>query len=132
MTTSKISTIWSEISPEFVSDANGLLKVVTNVDSVKAAINNILKTRKGERVMIPDFGSSLQDILFEPLNSTAIKLLARTVKDDIEKWDDRVIVETVNVYPNPDESSLSLTIGFRIRGFTNIFSHSVDFGSDIQ
>jgi len=127
----KISTIWSEIDPNFVPDSKGLLKTVTNVDSVKAAINNILKTRKGERVMIPSFGSSLQDILFEPLNSTGIKLLSRTIKEDIERWDDRVVIENVEIYPNPDESSLSLTIGFRIKGFTNIFSHSVDFGGEM-
>lgn len=127
----QITTIWSEIDPTFVPDSSGRLKIVENVESARAAISNILHTRKGERVMLPEFGSTILDILFEPLNATSIKLLSRTVKEDIERWDDRVIIEGVDIYPDPDQSSLSLKLLFRIRGFTNIFKYETLFRGEV-
>jgi len=122
----KISTIWSEIDSRFIPDAQGRLKIATNIAAVEAGIDNILRTRKGERVMLPEFGSVLANLLFEPLSSTAIKLLTRTVKEDIEKWDDRVYVESVELYMNPDLSSLSIKIFYQIRGFSNIFKYETE------
>jgi len=123
----KISEIWSEIDPRFVPDAQGRLKRVINVEAVKAGIDNILRTRKGERVMLPNFGSILPDIVFEPLTSTSVKLLRRIIKEDVERWDDRVIVETTDFYLDADNSSLSISLYFRIRGFSNIFTYETEF-----
>lgn len=122
----KISEVWSEIDPRFIPDGQGRLKRVVNVEAVIAGIDNILRTRKGERVMLPSFGSILPDIVFEPLNSTAIKLISRTLKEEVEHWDNRVIVENVEVYTNPDESSLSIKLFFRVRGFSNIFKYETE------
>jgi len=123
----KISEIWSEIDSRFVPDAQGRLKRVINVEAVKAGIDNILRTRKGERVMLPNFGSILPDIVFEPLTSTSVKLLRRIIKEDVERWDDRVIVETTDFYLDADNSSLSISLYFRIRGFSNIFTYETEF-----
>ena len=124
--TTKISTIWSEIDPRFIPDAQGKLKIVENVAAVEAGIDNILRTRKGERVMLPEFGSVLAAIVFEPLSSTAIKLLTRTVREDIERWDDRVYIEGIELYMNPDQASLSIKIFYQIRGFSNIFKYETE------
>lgn len=122
----QIHEIWSEIDPRFIPDGQGRLKRVVNVAAVEAGIDNILRTRKGERVMLPTFGSVLPDMVFEPLNSTAIKLLSRTLKEDIERWDDRAIVEGVELYTNSDERSLSVKILYRVRGFSNIFKYETE------
>jgi hypothetical protein len=127
MVTTKINTIWSEIDPRFIPDSKGLLKVVSNIDSVLAGIDNILKTRKGERAYLPEFGSILPDIVFEPLTSTTVKLLRRSLKEDIERWDDRVVVENVDFYFAPDTKSLSISLYFRIRGANNIFKYEGSF-----
>jgi phage baseplate assembly protein W len=132
MVSTKINTVWSEIDPNFVIDGQGRLKIVTNVAAVEAGIDQILRTRKGERVGLPTFGSSLSDIVFEPLNSTGIKLLTRTIKEDIETWDDRVVVEGVNLYQNPDEQSLSIKVFYAIRGFSNIFEYETKVQGAIQ
>lgn len=122
----QIQTIWSEIDPRFVQDAQGTLRIAVNVDAAMASIDNILKTRKGERVMLPEFGSNLAGIIFEPINSTAIKFLSRSLRDDIERWDDRILVTSVNVYPDPDRSLVSITILFRIKGLGNILKYETE------
>jgi len=131
MATDKIGEVWSEIDHRFILDGQGRLKKVFNVDAVRSGIDNILRTRKGERCMLPTFGSVLADIVFEPLDSTMIKFLVRSIKEEIEQWDDRVIVEEVELYPKPDESSLSVLIHFRIKGFTNILTHGVEIKGEV-
>jgi len=121
MSSTSIGIVWSQIDGRFISDSEGQLKIAKNVEAVASGIEEILKTRKGERVMLPSFGSVLPDILFEPLDGTAIKILSRTVKEEIEMWDNRVFVESVELYSDPDRSSLSVTILFQIRGYTEIF-----------
>jgi len=127
-----IGTIWSEIDYRFVKDAQGLLKTVVNVGAVMSSIDSILKTRRGERTMLPEFGSSLAGMIFEPLNATSIKFLSRTMKDDIERWDDRVIILTVNIYPDPDRSLLSITIMFKIRGLEDILKYETEIKGEVQ
>jgi len=48
----KTTEVWSEIDPEIVSDGLGQIKRVINVDAVKASIDNILRTRPGERCFV--------------------------------------------------------------------------------
>ena len=71
-------------------------------------------------------------MIFEPLNATSIKFLSRTMKDDIERWDDRVIILTVNIYPDPDRSLLSITIMFKIRGLEDILKYETEIKGEVQ
>ena len=127
-----IEEVWSEIDPRFIPDAQGRLRRVVNVASVEAGIDNILRTRKGERVMLPEFGTILPDIVFEPMNSTAVKFLTRTLKDEIERWDDRVLIEAVEVFPDPDRATLSIRLLYRVRGFpSNTFKFESEIKGDV-
>lgn len=69
---------------------------LTDLELVKQDILNQLKTSKGERVMLPEFGSIIPDILMEPLTDATIGF----VKEDITQIindDPRVILLDVNV-----------------------------------
>jgi phage baseplate assembly protein W len=128
-----IEEFWSEIDPRFIPDAQGRLKRVVNVAAVEAGIDNLLRTRKGERVMLPEFGTILPDIVFEPINSTAVKLLTRTLKDEIEKWDDRILIESVELFPDPDQASLSIRLHYQVRGFpSNIFKFETEIRGEVD
>jgi len=127
----KIKEIWSDIDHRFIQDSRGNLKVAINIESVYSSIDNILRTRRGERVMLPEFGSNLMDAVFEPLNDTILKFLSRDLKETIERWDDRVIVNEVQIFQDPDYSSISLTVLFIIKGYTNIFKYETQVRGEV-
>jgi phage baseplate assembly protein W len=52
---------------------------LTDKDLVVEDLMNHIMTRKGERVMLPNFGSIIHDMLFEPLTSETTGL----IKDDL-------------------------------------------------
>ena len=43
-------------------------KNLTTFDQSRSNLKNLLLTKKGERVLQPNFGSGLQDLLFEPID----------------------------------------------------------------
>jgi hypothetical protein len=125
-TSSKIGVIWSDLDPRIVPDGQGDIKVVENVASVMGSIDNILRTRRGSRVMLPEFGSSLSSMVFENIDETLMKFVAHEVKQSIERWDDRVVVEQVQAVTDPDRGAVAIVIHFRIKGYGNsIFKHEI-------
>lgn len=121
----KIDIVWSDLDHRIVQDAQGVLKKVTNVQAVMTSVDNILRTSKGERVMLPEFGSSLKDMIFESMNSPLLDLVSQAIKDEIETWDDRVIVTQVRYLEEPDNNAVIIEISFAIKGFYKIFKREV-------
>ena len=69
---------------------------VYDIELVKRDILNHFHTRKGERVMMPDFGSIVCDMLFEPLTESNKNLIIEDSTDIINS-DSRVALENTKV-----------------------------------
>ena len=116
--------VWSDIDHRFVKDSVGALKRAENVEAVYTSIDNILRTMKGERVMLPTFASDLRGLLFEPLTQASVSFLTKGIKDTIEAWDNRVKVEEVSIARDPDRNVLSIALVFRIHGYSDTFQYA--------
>jgi len=75
--------------------------------------------------MLPEFGSSLKDMVFESMNSPIIDLISRDLKNEIEMWDDRVIVSQVRYLEEPDNNAVIIEISFAIKGYYKIFKQEI-------
>ena len=76
-----LQEIWSDLNNKLQKDVSGDVKKEVNLDAVACAMENILLTRVGERVMRPDFGSLLQKYLQVLLvNMSALKTLLKVLK----------------------------------------------------
>ncbi len=86
-------------------------------DHINESIQQILATSPGERVMLPEFGSRLRELLFEP-NDAVLKTLARVyVIDAIKRWEKRVIVKEVYIDDSPqnlDQGLLNIHINYTV------------------
>lgn len=127
----RINEIWSDLDHRLVQDAQGALKKVINVQAVLTSVDNILRTSKGERVMLPEFGSSLKDMVFESMNSSLIDLLSRGLKDEIEMWDDRVSVTQLQYLSEPDNNAVIIVVSFVIKGYYKIFKQEVSIKGEV-
>jgi Bacteriophage baseplate protein W len=83
----------------------GEAALVSDEDDIRQAIQIILATAPGERVMRPDFGSGLNALVFEPLNMTTIELVRTRVSEALAQWEPRITVLDVNVSLGPDIGS---------------------------
>ena len=97
----------------FKIDDNGRSSVTNEERHIKNLIEQILFTSPGERVNRPNFGSALNQIIFEP-NSDIFGISIDTlIQSSLNLWlDHLIIVESVNV-ENKD-STLEVTVKYKI------------------
>ena len=98
---------------------NRNIKTAKDVDAIQNSINNIFLFRKGERIILPEFGNSLYEYLYEPINDTTAKNLGREILDMIEKWEPRISVQNVNITPDPDNNTFYVSITYFIPALNN-------------
>jgi phage baseplate assembly protein W len=65
--------------------------------------------------MLPEFAVNIHDLLFEPMDDTTAYDIGNRIFSAIESWDDRVIIETVNVHQDFDKNQYEITVDFRIK-----------------
>ena len=78
---------------------------VTDLELVKRDILAHIWTRKGERVMMPDFGTTLMDTVFEPLDNTTVITVREELRAVIEQ-DPRVRLLQLDVQPLYSSNSI--------------------------
>ena len=78
------------------NNPNARSGVLYDADLIKQDIYNHFMTTKGERVMLPDFGSIIWNYLYEPLDEQT-KEAIRLDAEDIVGQDPRVVLESAEV-----------------------------------
>ncbi|MFQ5647486.1 MAG: GPW/gp25 family protein [bacterium] len=79
------------------TDNSRVVAVSEKFDHINESIRQILGTSPGERVMLPEFGSRLKELVFEPSN-TVLKALAKVfVVDALKRWEKRIVVQDVQI-----------------------------------
>ena len=77
--------------------ARGLMAQKRGVDQIKADLLQLLLTNPGERVMLPNFGTPLRKLFFEP-NTAGLEIEAeRLIAEAINTWEPRIEVQNITV-----------------------------------
>ena len=104
------------------TDPNGALQQASYDDCVQQSIWMILGTAKGERVMRPDFGCGIHDLVFDMVTSTTSGRIAAAVRDALLRFEPRIDVREVRVGPGEDANVLLIYIHYEIRATINAFN----------
>jgi phage baseplate assembly protein W len=82
-------------------DARGRIALARQERDVEEAIRMILLTPIGQRVMRPEFGCRIHDLIFAPNEATTTGLAKYYVEDALGMWEPRIDVTDVLVAPDP-------------------------------
>lgn len=92
---------------------------------IERSMKTILATAPGERVMRPDFGCAIWDLLFEPVDDRTIGRMIEAVREALSRWEPRVEVEGVDVVPDDElPGAVRIDIAYTLRA-TNDRRHLV-------
>ncbi len=97
-------------------DHTGAIGLTGGADDLDSSIRIVLLTAPGERVMRPQFGCRIWDLLFEPITPNLLGLIAEAVRDAVAQWEPRVAVEDVT--PTADDSVdglVRISVSYRVR-----------------
>ncbi len=102
--------------PVALDPVSGDIALSTYARDVKEAIRIILQTAPGERVMRPDFGCGVHNLVFEEMSSTTLFAIEASVRDALITYEPRI--ELLGVTVDPFEAAgglLLVSIDYRVR-----------------
>ena len=83
---------------------------------VQESVYLILSTAKGERLMLPDFGCGIHDLVFAPNDPTTAGLIQSHVMEALGRWEPRIDVVSVDVRNDwDDEGQVLIEIRYVIK-----------------
>lgn len=111
------SVVFSDVNLDVNTESS--LELVYNEDAINKSIVNILGTRKGSRVFRRSFGSYVNDILFDPMDSVSVSRMQREIVDAIGEWEPRIILDVTRVLPDYPNQQYFVELKYRIPALAN-------------
>lgn len=94
----------------------GLVATSEYEDDIRQSIRIILETAPGERVMRPNFGCGIHDLVFAALDSTTLHRICTLVEEALRRCEARVDVLDVTVDEDANsEGELLVQVEYRVR-----------------
>jgi len=72
---------------------DGVLRIVVDEHAINSGLFQIMMTEPGERLMEPEFGTPIKQIIFEPLDEAIFDEIANRIGRSIERWEKRIVIE---------------------------------------
>lgn len=105
---------WS-FPPEF-NRTSGEAKMLDGEEDIRSSLEILLSTRLGERVMLPNYGCKLDELLFNPLNQGLKTYVVDLIKTAILYHEPRIDVQKIDIsQSNELEGLLLIQIDYIIR-----------------
>ena len=72
-------------------------KTYSTKDQIKSNLINLLLTNKGERIMNPQFGADIKNVLFEGMVGDLISTIRSNISNAVSIFIPKIILDNVNV-----------------------------------
>jgi phage baseplate assembly protein W len=113
---------YSSVGTSFISP------VRYDLDLARQDLLNHFNTRKGERIMLPEFGSIVWDMLFEPLDEKNKSLIDEDVRNIIGN-DPRWTLQSVTISEEPNALIIEAIVTYNPSGETVTLPLTYDKGT---
>jgi phage baseplate assembly protein W len=82
--------------------------------AIRNSITNIFNTIPGQKILNPAFGANLDQFLFDSVDSIKGKILGNTILQNINNFEPRINVQSVQVQPIPDKQLYYVLLVYQI------------------
>jgi phage baseplate assembly protein W len=97
-------------------NTDGGIRMTRGPEDLDASMRVILSTAPGERLMRPQFGCRIWDLIFEPVNFNTLGQMAEAAGEAIAQWEPRVDVLGIECVPDSlDPYLVNIDITYRVR-----------------
>ena len=103
-----------------------LLELASGVDVINQSIKLILGTRIGERFNNNEFGSNINDLIFEPNDLILKDLLYYSIVTALQRWEKRITIIDV-VFDEQNENLINIHITYKINSTHTVGSYVYPF-----
>ena len=134
MANSFLGTGWS-FPPSFDAGSGAVLMTSDEAD-IQLSLQILLSTRKGERVMEPDYGCNLDEMVFEPIDTTFKTYIAEMIKTEILYYEARIDLQSVVVDDsNQNNGVILIALNYTVRTtnsrYNYVYPYYLNEGSNL-
>jgi hypothetical protein len=109
--------------PVQVDEITGKMKTSAYEEDIKEAIYLILMTKKGERIMKPEFGCGVHDYVFGTMDYTSLSMMERAIRESLTLWEPRITDLNVDLMVDEEkEGCILVNIDYRVRSTNNPYN----------
>lgn len=106
-------------------------------EDIRSSLEILLSTKQGERVLRPDYGCDLHELVFEPLTTTFKTYITDLIKTAILYHEPRIEVEKIELNDTGElQGRILIEINYKVRSTNSRFNFVYPFykneGTDIQ
>lgn len=83
--------------------------------NIKESILILLQTSKGERVMNPEFGCQINELIFAPSNNSTFGMAVFYIEQSLQRWEPRIVVKEVDVNFDQQNNCLIIKIDYLVK-----------------
>lgn len=98
------------LEPAQVND----ILVDKDIEAIKNSLRNIFTTKKGQKILNPEFGCSLEQYLFTPINEVIAKAIGTDILNAISNYEPRINLLNVNIVPYYDRELYYITLLYKM------------------
>lgn len=98
----------TEIAIPFRLASDGTIAVETDPDrQIDQHVKSLIGTQPGERVMLPDYGVAVADLLWEPGSAFVANQISNAITAAFQAFEPGVILQKATPVPDPSQISLA-------------------------
>ena len=102
--------------PVDLDPRTGLVATSEYEDNIRQSIRIVLETAPGERVMRPNFGCGIHDLVFAAVDTTTIQRIRSVIEEALRRYEARIEVLGVTVDEDAtSEGKLLIELEYRVR-----------------
>jgi len=100
----------------------------TDIELIKGMLRQLLLTRKGERVMNPSYGLSLDKFVFEPLDITTFEIIKSEIINQVLVFLPFLDITTIRVFSSDQRggNTLFIKLGLRVKNISTLAPFTVE------
>lgn len=113
--TSRVYTRGWGFPPQFSNNGKAV-RLVSDVDDVKEALEILFSTAIQERLNYPTYGCDLKKFMFEEVNYTLVIELQQMILNAVYKYEPRIEVQKIEITESEENAHILLiNIDYRIK-----------------
>lgn len=102
------------------------------IELINQSINSILSTREGERFFMPNFGSRLYKLIFQPDTTVLYDLIESEIKRALGVWEQRIdVTEVTCASDDTNENQVNAQITYRVKNTSMVGSYVYPLNTSI-
>jgi|APTNR8051073442_1049403.scaffolds.fasta_scaffold06699_5 hypothetical protein len=115
--------------PEEAGECYCNVEMASDLRDIEQSLTLLLTTRPGERVMRPDYGCALEDLLFEPINESLLTYIRNLIQRAILYYEPRIRLNEIEILTDENmlEGRVRISLDITVRTTNSRFNYVYDF-----